>query len=216
MIDVYRAGASFLSEPDPVGAGDPAQALRLLEKGISHHPEELWLHFDRGFVYFWFLNDFREAGKIWLAASRLKGAPPWMEGLAAMGLSRGGAVETARALWERQVQNSPSREVRENANNHLLSMRTDELLWTIEFFAEKYAAARGRFPGRLDDLVEARYLASVPTDPSGVPFEYDAAAGTARLSPRTGVRYLKVPYDYREAYRRKLEAAYASGARIPF
>ena len=137
-------------------------------------------------------------------------APPWMEGLAAMGLSRGGEVETARALWERQYQNSSSPEVRENAKNHLASMRTDELLWTIEFFAEKYAAKYGRLPARLDDLVAARYLATVPTDPSGVPFEYDPGSGTAKLSPLTGVRYLKVPYDYRDSFRRKLEAAYAS------
>jgi len=67
-----------------------------------------------------------------------------------MALSRGGEVETARALWERQYQNSSSREVKENAKNHLLSMQVDEMLWTIEFLAGRYAERRGGYrPGSM-------------------------------------------------------------------
>jgi len=213
MIDVYRAGSSFLSEPDPIGAGQPLEALRLLDKGISHHPEEWRLYFAKGFIHFWFFKDFREAARVWLAASRLKTAPAWMEGLAAMGLSRSGEVETARALWERQYESSTSRQVRENAKNHLDSMKVDEILWTIEFCAERYAAQRGRFPASLQDLVHARYLRSVPLDPSGVPLDYDAETGKARLSPETRVRYLKVPYDYRDAFRSRLASMFSRAQR---
>ncbi len=208
MINVYRAGSSFLAEPEPIGAGQPQEALKLLDKGITCHPDEWWFRFDKGFICLWFLKDYRRAAQIWLEASRLKMAPVWMEGLAAMALSRSGAVETARALWERQYQSSTSRQVKENAKNHLDSMRVDELLWTIEFLAEKYAARNGRFPARLEDLVTARYLGSVPRDPSGVPLAYNPESGRASLSPETGVRYLKVPYDYREAFREKLTRTY--------
>ncbi len=207
MINVYRAGSSFLAEPEPIGAGQPREALKLLDKGIACHPEEWWFRFDKGFICFWFLKDYRRAAQVWLEASRLEAAPVWMEGLAAMSLSRSGAVETARALWEKQYQSSTSRQVRENAKNHLDSMQVDELLWTIEFLAEKYAARHGRFPARLEDLVTARYLGYVPRDPSGVPLAYDPESGRASLSPGTDVRYLKVPYDYREAFREKLARA---------
>ncbi len=204
MINVYRAGSSFLAEPEPIGAGQPREALKLLDKGIACHPDEWWFRFDKGFTCFWFLKDYKRAARVWLEASRLQAAPVWMEALAAMALSRSGAVETARALWERQYQHSMSRQVKENAKNHLDSMQVDELLWTIEFLAEKYAARHGRFPARLEDLVTARYLRSVPRDPSGIPLDYDSATGKASLSPDSGVRYLKVPYDYREAFREKL------------
>jgi hypothetical protein len=204
MMDVYRAGSSFLAEPEPIGAGQPEESLKLLDKGIGLYPDEWRLRFDKGFVYFWALKDFRKAGQVWLEASRMRSAPPWMEGLAAMALSRGGAIETARALWERQYQNSASREVKENAKNHLLSMQVDEMLWTIEFLAGRYAERHGAYPPRLDDLVRSGYLKGVPVDPSGVPYDYDPHSGRAGLSPETKVRYLKVPYDYREAFLQKL------------
>jgi hypothetical protein len=204
MMDVYRAGSLFLAEPEPIGAGQPEQSLKLLDKGIGFYPDEWRLRFDKGFVYFWALKDFRKAGQVWLEAGRMRNAPPWMEGLAAMALSRGGAVETARALWERQYQDSSSREVKENAKNHLLSMQVDEMLWTIEFLAGRYAERHGGYPPRLDDLVLSGYLKAVPVDPSGVPYDYDPHSGRAVLSPETKVRYLKVPYDYREAFLQKL------------
>lgn len=204
MMDVYRAGSSFLAEPEPIGAGQPEESLKLLDKGIGFYPDDWRLRFDKGFVYFWALKDFRMAGQVWLEAGRMKSAPLWMEGLAAMALSRGGAVETARALWERQYQYSSNREVKENAKNHLFSMQVDEMLWTIEFFAGKYAERHGGYPARLEDLVRAGYLKAVPVDPSGVPYEYDPHSGKAGLSAETGVRHLKVPYDYREAFLQKL------------
>jgi hypothetical protein len=208
MMDVYRAGSSFLAEPEPVGAGQPEESLKLLDKGIGFYPDDWRLRFDKGFVYFWALKDFRKAGQVWLETSRMRSAPPWMEGLAAMALSRGGAVETARALWERQYQNSSSREVKENAKNHLLSMQVDEMLWTIEFLAGRYAERHGGYPARLDELVRAGYLKAVPVDPSGVSFDYDPHSGKATLNPGTRVRYLKVPYDYRDAFLQKLSSIF--------
>jgi len=38
MMDVYRAGSSFLAEPEPVGAGQPEESLKLLDKGIGFYP----------------------------------------------------------------------------------------------------------------------------------------------------------------------------------
>jgi hypothetical protein len=76
MMEAYRAGSTFLAEKDPVGAGQPDQALRLLDKGIAAHPQNWQLQLDKGFVYFWYLQDYRSAGETWLAAGRLASAPP--------------------------------------------------------------------------------------------------------------------------------------------
>jgi hypothetical protein len=105
-IDAYRFGGTFLAEPEPLGAGRPEQAAELLTRGIAHHPTEWRLYFDKGFIHFWYLHEYQRAGEIWLEGSRQPNAPHWMEGLAAMALQRSGAVETARALWERQYQSS--------------------------------------------------------------------------------------------------------------
>ncbi len=208
ILDVYRAGSVFLGEPEPLGAGQPQEAVRLLEKGIASHPAEWRLYFDKGFVYFWYLKDSAKAGADWLAASRLPAAPSWMEGLAAMAISRSGAVETARSLWQRQYQESERPDVRANAYNHLISMQVDEDRWTLEFMLERHTKKYGRLPAHLADLVGAGLLRDVPRDPSGVPYSYDPSAGGVSLDPSSRVRYLKLPYDYKEAFREKLARLY--------
>lgn len=205
LLEVYRAGASFLAEPDPVGAGEPGNAVRLLDKGIRAHPENWRLRLDKGFVYFWFFKDYRRAGDVWLEASRLRTAPPWMEGLAAKALSKGGAIDTARALWLRQYRDSQRSDVRENARNHLLSMQVCEDLWTLEYLIGKYREAAGALPRAITDLVRSGLAASIPKDPSGVPYEYNPETGGVALSSDTRFRFIEVPEDYKQSFLDRLE-----------
>jgi len=204
MLDVYRAGSIFLAEPDPVGAGQPEEAVKLLDKGISFQPREWRFWFEKGFIYFWYVRDFQRAGQVWHDASRLTPAPPWMAGLAASALSRGGAVETAKELWRRQLEGSEREDIKDNARNHLASIQVDEDIWTLEFVLERYAARHGSPPDSLEALVRAGYLRFIPADPSGVPYRYDPAAGKVSLSPQSKVRYLTLPYNYREAFLARL------------
>lgn len=210
MLDVYRAGSVFLAEPEPIGAGKPLEAIRLLDKGISQMPQEWRLLFDKGFVYFWYLRQFREAGLTWLDAARLPGAPLWMEALAARGLSQGGEVETAKELWRRQLEGSNRADVRENARNHLASIQVDEDIWTLEFFVEKYEAAHGAPPTQLKELIGAGFIRYLPIDPSGTPYAYYAPTGAISLSPSSKVRYIALPYDYKEAFVARLARLYDS------
>lgn len=210
MLDVYRAGSVFLSEREPIGAGKPLEGIRLLEKGISLLPQEWRLRYDKGFVYFIYLKDYKQAGEAWLDASRVAGAPPWMSALAARGLSQGGVVETAKELWRRQLEDSTRADLKENARNHLDSIQVDETVWTLEFFLEKYEGAHGVRAARLEDLVTAGYLNYLPKDPSGIPYQYDAATGIVSLSPDTRTHYLSLGYGYREVFREKLARLYES------
>jgi hypothetical protein len=206
LLDAFRAGSNFLAEADPVGAGQPEEALRLLDKGISIYPHEWRLQFDKGFVYFWFTGEFDKAGKVWLEAEKIPGAPSWMGNLAAMALSRGGAVETARTLWQRQLQESDRADVRQNAWNHLATIQVNEDLWLFEFMLERYFKTKGHRPEELEELVRAGYLKAIPRDPSGAPYFYEPAGGAVTLGPETKVRYLAIPFDYKAAFRQKLAA----------
>jgi hypothetical protein len=210
MLDVYRAGSVFLAEPDPIGAGQPLEAIRLLDKGISQLPKEWRLRFDKGFVYFWYLHDYRNAGQTWLAAARLEGSPPWIEDLAARGLSQGGAVDIAKDLWLRELEDSTRADVRENARNHLAGIQVDEDIWTLEFFLEKYAATHGARPPTLDGLVQTGFISFVPKDPSGVPYDYYAPGGAISLNSSSKVRYVALPDDYRQIFMNRLSAWYES------
>jgi hypothetical protein len=201
LMDAYRVGAVFLAEPDPVGAGQPGEALKLLDKGMRAQPLDWRLPYDKGFIYYTFLQDYTRAGETWLAASKLASAPQWMAGLAAMSMSKGGAIEIALALWQRQFQESSRADIRENARNHLLSFQVAKDLWTLEFLLEQFKAAAGAFPQNLQELLRVQKRRCATADPSGVPYAYNPQTGEVRLSPGSQIRYLKVPEAYRQQLR---------------
>ena len=206
LVDAYRAGSTFLAEPEPAGAGQPFEAIRLLDKGISRHPQDWRYSFDKGFIYFWFLKDFRKAGEIWLETSRLNDAPPWMQGLAAMSMSKGGAVETARSLWERQYHESARADVRQNALNHLHSIQVAEDIWTLEYFIQKYLKKTGILPWKLQDLEREGLVSRIPDDPLGTPYLYLPEKAQVSLDPHSKVHYIQMPSMYREVFTEKLAA----------
>lgn len=183
LQDAYRAGSCFLSEPPPVGAGQPELALELLEKGARAHPREWRLVYERGFVHYLYLKDYAAAGETWLEAGRVPGAPEWLAGLAAMALSKGGAEEIAVALWRRQYEEATSEAVRDNARNHLHSLQVRRDLAALRERIERHRAATGSFPPGL----------GTPRDPMGTPYAYDPRSGRVDLDPASAVRLLDVP-----------------------
>jgi hypothetical protein len=188
MIDAYRAGGAFLSEPDPVGAGQPKEALKLLDKGIGFHPQEWRLLFDKGFVHYIYLKDFKAAGEVWLSASKLPGAPNWLETLAAVTLSKGGALEIAAYLWQRQYEGSTRADVRENARKNLISIQAEKDLRTIRALVEAHWAKIGSFPRSLEELSINQSHSFSRTDPLGTPYRYDPRSGIVSLSPESKVK----------------------------
>jgi hypothetical protein len=201
LLDAYRVGSDFLAEPDPVGAGQPREALKLLDKGIRVHPQEWRLYYDKGFIYYWFLQDYRAAGETWLEASKLPSSPYWMPGLAAMSMSKGGAIEIALTLWQRQYQESDRADIRENARKHIVSFQVAKDLWTLEILLEKYRAAAGSFPPSLRDLLRGQKHRCATADPSGIPYAYNPQTGVVSLNPKSEIQYLSVPETYKQQLR---------------
>jgi hypothetical protein len=185
LMDAYRAGSAFLSEPDPIGAGQPMEGIKLIDKGIRFHPHEWRLFFDKGFIYYIYLKDFKAAGEVWLAASRLASAPPWMESLAAITLSKGGQLEVAAYLWQRQYEQATRADVRENARNNLIGIQAIKDIRTIEMLVKEYRDKNGFFPGSLQNLPDRNFNA---LDPLGAPYRYDPNTGAVGLSPESKVK----------------------------
>jgi len=198
LIDAYRSGCYFLAEPDPLGAGQPQEAIRLLDKGIRAHPQEWRLLYDKGFMYYWFLTDFKTAGEVWQSAARLPEAPPWMEGLGAMAFSKGGKLDVAISIWQRQLRESNQAFIRENAKNHLMSVQVLREIRALEALVAEYKQKFGTFPPSLPDLVRGHSGKYSLLDPLGTPYLYDPSTGAVRLSPESKVKYLEIPEIYRE------------------
>ena len=191
LMDAYRSGSVFLSEADPVGAGQPGEAIRLLDKGIRRHPHEWQLQYDKGFVYYWYLKDYKAAGEVWMSASKLPQAPGWLSGLAAMSFSKGGVIEIAMALWQRLYQESSRASVRENARNHLLSIQVTRDLQTLQRLIEEFREQNRSYPKNLEELIPGQKDRCRTADPLGTPYQYDPRTGDVRLSPQTKIHYLE-------------------------
>jgi tetratricopeptide (TPR) repeat protein len=105
-LAAYRFGAFFLQYIDP------EKAVSFAERGIRNNPNEWRLYQDLGFIY-WRLARYREASEAYLAGSRVAGAPPWMEAMAATMLVSGGDSETAREIFARLCEGSDDKFIRQ-------------------------------------------------------------------------------------------------------
>jgi tetratricopeptide (TPR) repeat protein len=198
LMDAYRAGSLFLAEADPVGAGQPQEALKLLDKGIRTHHQEWRLWYDKGFIYYMHLKDYSKAADAWQAGSRLANAPHFLGPLAAMSFTKGGSIEVALALWNDQYRESARADVRENARNHILSIEVARDIWSLEFLLEKHKAKTGVFPQSLQELVQGKKNNYRILDPLGTPYSYSSATGAVSLSSECKFKYLSVPHSYKE------------------
>lgn len=206
MILAYRYGAIFLSEPQPIGAAEPEKGLRLLEEGIQKNPDSWHLLFDKGFIYFWHLKDYRQAAEWFLRGSRHPKAPDWMGGLAAFALEKGGDIDTAKYLWKKQYDESGNERMRANAVAHLHSIQVDEDLWTLEFLIGRFRGGQGRNPTSWQELMRSGLLKTMPLDPSGIPYELDSNGASARLSKQSTLKRFALPADLKNRYLEKLAA----------
>jgi tetratricopeptide (TPR) repeat protein len=204
LMDAYVAGSFFLGENDPLGAGQPEEALKLLDKGIQAHPREWRFLYYKGLVYYVYVDDFKAAGNTWLDASRMPEAPEYLEGLAAKSLSEGGAMDTARALWQRQYEEATRDDIRENALNRLISLKVAEDIWALEFLMDVYRLENGMYPRSLSELISNENGKIKTLDPLGTPYSYDPETGSVSLSPQSEILYLEVPESYREDFLTKL------------
>jgi tetratricopeptide (TPR) repeat protein len=203
LMDAYRSGSCFLAEEDPVGAGQPKEALKLLDKGIRMHPQDWRLLHDKGFVYYWYLKDFKGAGETWMQASRIPGSPHWLPNLAATSLSKGGSFEVAIDLWQQQYRNSTRANIRETARNHIISFQAAKEMWELEFLAEQYNKLFQSYPPSLRALVRGQEDKYSLVDPLGTPYQYFPQSGRVSLSPDTKVVFLQVPEIYKESLQKK-------------
>ena len=195
-LDAYRTGSFFLAAESPLGSDQPEEALKFLNKGLRNHPAEWPLLYDKGFVYYWYLQDFKAAGETWLQAAEIPGAPEWMTSLAAASLSRGGELDLAMVLWQDRYLQATRENERETAKNRLLSFKVAQDIWGWQALAEKYREQNGAYPKSLETLAAEHGMRYSLTDPLGLPYQYDPQTGEAALNVDTEVRYISVPDIY--------------------
>jgi hypothetical protein len=171
----YRFGALFLAEPFPAGAGRVDLAIALLNKGLAADPAKWQYAQDAGFVYYWWLQDYKQAAMWFDQASRIPGAPWWMRSMAATTLAEGGDRASSRLLWMQLYESAGDDWIRSNARLRLAQLDALDEIDQLAAAVARYQRVAGRFPADWNALRAAGLLTAIPTDPSGEPYQLDAS-----------------------------------------
>jgi tetratricopeptide (TPR) repeat protein len=188
LLHAYRFGSIFLSEKSPIGAEQPEKAIALLEKGIRFNPNEWQLYRDLGFVYYWYLEDYKKAAECFLEGSKNPHSAKWMKTFAAELLAKGNTRETARFLWQEVYDTSDSEPLKKNAKENLLRLQSLDDIEILKSVVSKVEAKTGRKMASLQELVSLGVLKQLPLDPKGFPYNLDPKTGEIGLSPESTVK----------------------------
>lgn len=183
----YQYGSIFLAEPPPVGAGRPHAAVALLERGARDNPNNWRLRKELGYFYFLFLDDPHTAARILMEAAEIPGAAYWLRTMAADFLARGGDLQTSRDVWRHMYEDSAEGAIKHNALVHLQILDARETRQRLQGIVDQFAKDTGRRPAALQELARRGYVTSLPLDPTGVPFDYDAGTGKVSIARSSSV-----------------------------
>ena len=171
LLPAYQFGASFLAPNPPYGAGQPERAVRLMEYGIEHNPDNWHLYYDLGFVYYTELHDFKKAGEVFDKGSQVSGAHPFMKVLAASMAEHAQDFNTAKLLWSAAYESTEETNIRQNALEHLRSIQVEEDVTNLQNAVNRFAQSNGRTPASLWEVVSAEHWRGLPLDPDGNSYE---------------------------------------------
>jgi hypothetical protein len=186
----YRFGAIFLAEPYPGGAERPDLGIALLQKGLHAQPNKWQFAEDIGFVYYWWLRDYTAAANWFSRAGDMPNAPEWLKPLAAVTLASGGNRASSRTLWTEIDRNAEAEWLHRQARFRLSQLDAMDGLDLIERVVQQYRQRTGVLPASWDDMIRARMLRAVPRDPTGTPFQLNAATGEVTLDSMSSLNPL--------------------------
>jgi tetratricopeptide (TPR) repeat protein len=171
LLPAYQFGASFLAPEPPNGAGEPERAVRLMEYGIEHNPDDWHLYYNLGFVYYTELHDYRKAADTFARGAQVPHAHPFMKIMAAQMAQHAGDFATARMLWTATYQTTQQTQIRQNAIEHLRCIQVDEDVTRLQDAVTRFGERTGRLPANMQELAASEHLAGTPADPDGVAYE---------------------------------------------
>jgi hypothetical protein len=145
LLIAFQFGSVFLAQMPPEGAGEPDQAVQLVERGITANPAQWRLYYYLGWIEYDRRN-YAAASRAFARGSEVKGAPAAMKVLSAAMAQHGGDRETAQFLWTQIYQTTDDPDIRANAVKRLQALQVDEDVENLENALQAYRRAAGHFP----------------------------------------------------------------------
>ncbi|MDZ7860103.1 MAG: hypothetical protein U5O15_05470 [Candidatus Krumholzibacteriota bacterium] len=102
FIFAYKLSAVIMAQD----LGELKEGIEILRKGIENNPEEWWLAFEAGFLYYLDGSDYKESERYFRLAADMPGANERAMRFAASAAARGGDIETSINMWRRLADSS--------------------------------------------------------------------------------------------------------------
>lgn len=176
----YLAGGTVLS----VWGGMVSEGLDLLIKGMRHNPEVWQLPFYAGYDYFYEMCDAASGAKYFRIAASLPGAPPYLPKLVARLSVEAGDHGAAVQFLEGLIRRTQDERLREALTIRLKEVILEREVSILEDAAKLFARDHGRYPSRIEDLVDAGIIAQVPTEPFGGTYRVNQSDGSVQSTER--------------------------------
>jgi tetratricopeptide (TPR) repeat protein len=180
FLDPYHFGEMVLTWD----AGRVEDANRLLEKAIRYRKSDWVVPYYLGFNHFYFLHDNVKGSEYLMQASRLPESHRFVGLLASRLSTEAGRTEAAVVFLQEFAEATPDAALRQQLERRLEALKG---IAVIERAVTSYRLQYGEPPQRLEQLIEARILKSLPGDPYGGRFFLDAEGRvqtTSRLVSR--------------------------------
>lgn len=170
-------------------AREPKRTILLLSKGITHDDDYWRYYYLRGFVYWYFLEEFDHAQADFKYGSRLKDSPVFLSSLASRLMSHGNDIGSAISFLQTAIEQSADEMSRVALEERLMLAYVSRDIFYIEMAYEKYISDFNLKPESIHVLVEKGYLKSIPVDPFGE--EYYIEKNSDLIMSHKGGRGLK-------------------------
>lgn len=176
----YLAGGAVLS----VWGGMVSEGLSLLTKGMRHNPDVWQLPFYAGYDYFYELCDAASGAKYFKIAASLPGAPAYLPKLVARLSVEAGDPGAAVEFLENVIQQTQEKGLREALTVRLREVVLEREVQILETAVRRFMQDHGRYPSRIEELVDARIIARIPNEPFGGSYLVSQRDGSVQTTVR--------------------------------
>ncbi|MFW6123661.1 MAG: tetratricopeptide repeat protein [Acidobacteriota bacterium] len=177
-LDPYQVGALIAI----YDAKDFEAAMEILEEGLKKNPDQWIFPWQAGHYAQMILKDYELAKKYYKKAMEIEGSPPITRRLYSNAAYELGDYKTAWENWLEIYQNTDDERVKKIASNHLYRTKAALDIQIIEQALKKYKNQFGQFPEKLESLVSAGLLDSIPQDLDGQDYVYDRETGEVKTA----------------------------------
>jgi tetratricopeptide (TPR) repeat protein len=115
FVFAYLFGALIIAED----LGCFREGIKFLEKGVRNNPDDWWLMFEMGFLYYVDARNYTEAMRCFRKASLMPGADDIARRFAAFVAAKAGHTETSIAMWKELARTSENPHIRALAERYI-------------------------------------------------------------------------------------------------